>query len=122
MRNKTFSIVILCFVLQYSTAQDHDFLNYKYDQLHNSPKQEVYKKIHPMPAGVVYIQHPGEGEKEMREHFRLMKKLGYNCLKQIMTIPGWELEDVQLIALEEGLIPWWYADGGWEPITDELLK
>ena len=122
MRNKSFSIVILCFVLQYSSAQDHDFLNFKYDQLHNSPKQEVYKKIHPMPAGVVYIQHPGEGEKEMREHFRLMKKMGYNCLKQIMTIPGWELEDVQLIALEEGLIPWWYADGGWEPITDELLK
>lgn len=75
-----------------------------------------------MPAGVVYIQHPGEGEKEMREHFRLMKELGFNSLKQIMTVPGWEPEDVQLIALDEGIISWWYGEGGWEPITDDLLK
>jgi beta-galactosidase len=103
-------------------AQQHDYLVDRYDQLHHSPKQEVYKKIHPMPAGVVYIQWPGEGEKEMREHFRLMKKLGFNSLKQIMTVPGWELEDVQLIALDEGIVPWWYGDGGWEPVTEELLK
>ncbi|MEM1137778.1 MAG: beta-galactosidase trimerization domain-containing protein [Bacteroidota bacterium] len=121
-----FKILIYCFVLITThplIAQDnHDYLVEKYDALHGSARQEAFRKISPMPAGVVYIQRPGEGETEMREHFRLMKKLGFNSLKQIMTIPGWELEDVQLIALEEGLVPWWYGEGGWAPITDELLK
>ena len=115
-------IFAIAFCAHHLLAQEHDFLNDKYDELHNSSRQEVYRKIHPMPAGVVYIQRPGEGEKEMREHFRLMKKLGFNSLKQIMTVPGWELEDVQLIALDEGIIPWWYGTGGWAPITDKLLK
>ena len=101
---------------------DKEFLTDVYDKLHDSRRQQDFKTIRPMPAGVVYIQHPDEGEKEMREHFRLMKKLGFNSLKQIMTVPGWELEDVQLIALDEGIIPWWYGQGGWEPITSDLLK
>lgn len=121
-RISTVSAGIMLMFLLNAHGQSDNYLVDIYDKLHDSPRQQIYKKIHPMPAGVVYIQWPGEGEKEMREHFRLMKKLGYNCLKQIMTVPGWELEDVQLIALEEGLIPWWYADGGWEPITDDLLK
>lgn len=104
------------------TSAEHDFLPERYSALHNSERQEQFRRIRPMPAGVVYIQHPGEGEEEMRKHFRLMKELGFNALKQIMTVPGWEIEDVQLIALEEGIIPWWYADGGWEPITDGLLR
>ncbi len=102
-------------------AEEHDFLHDLYAKLHYSERQQHFRDIRPLPAGVVYIQWPGEGEAEIREHFRLMKDMGYNALKQIMTIPGWELEDVQLIALEEGIIPWWYAEGGWEPITDELL-
>jgi len=114
-----FSLLLLAKV----SAQQHDqFLTPLYDQLHDSPMQQKFKQIKPMPAGVVYIQWPGEGEKEMREHFRLMKQLGFNCLKQIMTVPGWSLEDIQLIALEEGLIPWWYGEGGWEEITPELLR
>ncbi|MEX0324013.1 MAG: beta-galactosidase trimerization domain-containing protein [Puniceicoccaceae bacterium] len=116
-----FQLSILALVTTSASLQSHDFLHELYDELHNSPRQEQFRKIRPMPAGVVYIQWPGEGEKEMREHFRLIKKLGFNCLKQIMTIPGWTLEEVQLIALDEGLVPWWYDDGGWEPITDELL-
>ena len=115
-------LTLLTFFLATSSLMGHDFLHDLYDELHTSPRQEEFRKIRPMPAGVVYIQWPGEGEKEMREHFRLMKQLGFNCLKQIMTVPGWELEDVQLIALDEGLVPWWYNDGGWEPITDQLLK
>ena len=124
MRMKLFTIQLLwLFVAVHGLAQNkHDYLHEKYDALHSAERQEQFKKIRPMPAGVVYIQHPGEGEKEIREHFRLMKELGFNSLKQIMTIPGWELEDVQLIALEEGLIPWWYGTGGWAPITDDLLK
>jgi len=104
-----------------SAQQAHQFLVEKYDALHNSPMQQKFRQLHPMPAGVVYIQQPGDGEQEMREHFRLMKRLGYNCLKQIMTVPGWTMEDIQLIALDEGLIPWWYGEAGWEPITNELI-
>lgn len=74
-----------------------------------------------MPIGAVYVQRPGEGEAQIRGHFRTMKQLGFNALKQIVTIPGWTLEQVQLIALEEGIIPWWYGEGGWEAITDPLL-
>ena len=101
---------------------DHDFLTEKYNSLHNAEIQQKFRQIHPMPAGVVYILKPGDTEQEMREHFKLMKQLGFNCLKQIMTVPGWTLEDVQLIALDEELIPWWYGEAGWAPVTDELLE
>ncbi|MEL7119538.1 MAG: beta-galactosidase trimerization domain-containing protein [Bacteroidota bacterium] len=115
--------LLLLFIGSSTIAQEADPWHIqKYDQLHWSTKQEVFQKLHPMPAGVVYIQHPDEGEEEIRWHFRKMKELGFNCLKQIMCADGWQLEDIQLIALEEGIIPWWYADAGWEPITDELLK
>lgn len=110
------------FFLRSQAQQGHDFMHKKYDKLHDSPMQQKFRKIAPVPAGVVYIQRPGEGEKEIREHFRTMKELGFINLKQIMPIPGWTVEEIQLIALEEGIIPWWYAQGGWEPITDELIK
>lgn len=98
------------------------FLTKLYDQLHASPTQEKYRELAPMPIGAVYVQRPGEGEKEIREHFRTMKKLGFNALKQIMVVPGWTEEQVALLALDEGIIPWWYGEGGWEPITDSLLR
>ncbi len=116
-------LILLIGRLSFGMGQpkNYDFLHEKYDQLHDSPLQQKFKSIAPVPAGVVYIQHPGEGELEIRQHFRLMKELGFTNLKQIMTVPGWELEDIQLIALEEGIIPWWYGEGGWEPITEDLL-
>ena len=123
MKMKNILLILFIILPFFVFAQTkHDFLHERYDALHGAERQQQFRKIRPMPAGVVYIQHPGEGENEMREHFRLMKKLGFNSLKQIMTTPDWELEDVQLIALEEGLIPWWYGSGGWAPITDDLLK
>ena len=94
----------------------------RYDQLHDSPQQQKFRTIAPVPAGVVYIQRPGEGEAEIRAHFRQMKTLGFTNLKQIMALPDWTDEQIQLIALEEGIIPWWYGEGGWEPITDALIK
>jgi beta-galactosidase len=116
-------LLVGAFFTMNSQAQvKHDFLAEQYNQLHWSPTQENFHQLHPMPAGVVYIQHPGEGEEEMRWHFRKMKELGYTCLKQIMVADGWTLEEVQLIALEEGIIPWWYGDAGWEPITGDLLS
>ncbi|MGK7961261.1 beta-galactosidase trimerization domain-containing protein [Crocosphaera sp.] len=69
----------------------------------------------------MYIQRPGEGEAEIREHFRTMKALGFTSLKQFFPISGWTSEQLAMIALDEGIIPWWYGEAGWEAITDELL-
>lgn len=122
MKFKIFLIVFAIFFTLCFAGEKHDFLVEKYDAMHHSKVQEKYKTLHPMPAGVVYIQNIDHGEKEMRQHFRLMKKLGYTSLKQIMVLETWTHEDIQLIALDEGIIPWWYGDAGWEPITDDLLK
>ena len=51
-----------------------------------------------------------------------MKKLGFNALKQIMPLPTWTIEQISLIALEEGIMPWWYGEGGYEEITPTLLE
>lgn len=103
-------------------AQQPDpFLHELYDSLHDSPMQQKFRRLAPMPAGVVYIQQPGEGEQEIREHFRTMKRLGFNALKQIMAVPGWSEERIGLLALEEGIIPWWYGEGGYAEIDDALL-
>ena len=99
----------------------HDYRVARYDSLHTSPRQQWFRTLAPVPTGVVYLQHPGDGEAEMRAHFRTMKELGYNALKQVFAVPGWTDEQIQQIALEEGVIPWWYGQGGWEPITDSLL-
>lgn len=116
------TLIQLLVILPAIGQEEHDFMHELYEQLHDSPMQQKFRKIAPVPAGVVYIQRPGEGEKEIREHFQKMKALGFTNLKQIMTLPDWDHEAIQLIAIEEGLIPWWYGEGGWEPITDKLLK
>jgi beta-galactosidase len=108
--------------LHAQTSKDDPFLQRLYDERHDSPAQQRFRQIAPMPAGVVYVQQPGEGEREMREHFRVMKRLGFNALKQIMPLPTWTVEQIQLIALDEGIIPWWYGEGGYEPFADGLLK
>ena len=113
---------LCCFALMQSVWAQNRSMAQLYDSLHDSSSQQRFRRIAPMPAGVVYIQQPGEGEKEMREHFRTMKRLGFNALKQIMPLPTWTVERIQLIALDEGIIPWWYGEGGFEPITDELLQ
>jgi beta-galactosidase len=60
-------------------------------------------------------------EEAIRGHFRLMRELGFNCLKGIMVCPGTSRRQVMHWALDEGIMPWWYGEGGWEAITDELL-
>jgi beta-galactosidase len=101
-------------------APPEPFLQQLYDSLHDTPAQRRFRALAPMPAGVVYVQQPGEGEAEMRAHFRQMRALGFNALKQIMPLPTWTVEQIQLVALEEGIIPWWYGEGGYEPVTPEL--
>jgi beta-galactosidase len=99
-----------------------DFLRETYDQLHATPMQQKLRKIAPMPVGVVFIEWPGMTEDDMRRHFRLMKELGYTCLKGILLCRGTDRRKVMHMALDEGIIPWWYDEGGWEAITDELLE
>ena len=106
----------------WAQSPEDPFLHRRYDQLHDSPMQQKFRRLAPIPAGVVYVQKPGEGEPAMREHFRTMKKLGFNALKQIMPLPDWTVERIAAVALDEGIIPWWYGEGGYEDITPELRQ
>lgn len=103
-------------------AEDHDYLVELYDRLHETPMQRKFRQIRPMPVGCVFIQWPGMTEADIRGHFRLMKELGFTCLKGFMTCPGTTKEQIMHMALDEGIIPWWYDEGGWEPITPEVLE
>jgi beta-galactosidase len=98
-----------------------EFLHALYDSLHNSPTQRRFREQAPMPFGVVFLPWAGMTEAQMREHFRTMKRLGFHNLKQTMPSPEWPAERILEVALEEGVIPFWYADAGWEPVTPALI-
>jgi len=99
-----------------------EFLVELYDSLHYTTMQHKLRRIAPMPVGVVFIQWPDMTEQDIREHFRLMKKLGFTCLKGLYPCPGTTEKELMHTALDEGIIPWWYDQAGWEEITDELLS
>lgn len=103
-------------------TENHDFLVELYDKLHETPMQRKFRRIAPIPVGTVFIQHPGMTDSDMRAHFRLMKKLGFTCLKGLMTCPGTTRQHIMHLALDEGIIPWWYDEGGWEEPAPELLE
>lgn len=103
-------------------SADDEFLTELYDSLHDSPIQQKFRRLAPMPFGVVFLPWKGCTEDDMRQHFRLMKQLGFTNLKQTMPTPEWPVEETLRIALEEGIIPFWYGEGGWEDITPTLLK
>lgn len=121
---KLLSLLLIFLIVNPSFAQkqDDEFLTDLYDSLHDSPMQQKFRKIAPMPFGVVFLPWAGCTEQDMREHFRMMKKLGFTNLKQTMDTPEWPSTETLRIALEEGIIPFWYGEGGWEDITPELLK
>jgi len=98
-----------------------EYLHSLYDKLHDSPIQQKFRQIAPMPFGVVFLPWKGMTEEQMREHFRLMKSLGFHNLKQTMSTPEWPAARIKEIALDEDIIPFWYGEGGWEPITGALL-
>ncbi|MEL7118982.1 MAG: beta-galactosidase trimerization domain-containing protein [Bacteroidota bacterium] len=104
------------------SAQEDEFYHDLYDSMHDSPMQQKFRKLAPMPFGVVFLPWAGATEDDLRHHFRLMKKLGFTNLKQTMSTPEWPTKETLRIALEEGIIPFWYGEGGWEDITPELLK
>ena len=110
--------VLILFVISglglFVTAQQHDeYLVNTYDKLNWSPMQEKFRQIAPMPFGVVFLPWAGCTESDIRQHFRLMKHLGFTNLKQTMGTPEWPEKDVLRIAMEEGIIPFWYGEGGW---------
>lgn len=103
-------------------AIQHNFRHDQYDALHATPMQQKLRRLAPLPAGVVFLPWPGMTDDDARHHFRLMKKLGFTCLKQTMGTPEWPEERTLNLALDEGIIPFWYAEGGYEDITPALLK
>ncbi len=117
-----FTFLFLTTLTFKSHGQENEFHHDLYDQMHDSPMQQKFKKIAPMPFGVVFLPWAGCTEEDMREHFRMMKDLGFTNLKQTMSTPEWPIKKTLKIALEEGIIPFWYGQGGWEDITPELLK
>lgn len=101
--------------------QSDPYLTQLYDGLHASPMQRKFRALAPMPVGVVFIEQPGMSETDIRGHLQLMKALGFTCLKQFMLRPGTDVKHFMHMALDEGIIPWWYDEAGWEEITPELL-
>lgn len=98
------------------------YLTELHDALHDSPQQRKFRRLRPMPFGVVFLPYPGLTEEELRQHFRTMRELGFNAIKQFVGTPDWPRERLQQVALEEGLCPFWYGEGGWEDLTPELLQ
>lgn len=107
-------------VLLFGQSND-EFMQNLYDKLHDSPMQQKIREIAPMPFGVVFLPWAGCTEQDMRHHFRMMKQLGFNNLKQTVATQEWPEKEILRIALEEGIIPFWYGEGGWEAITPTLL-
>jgi len=98
-----------------------EFLTGLCDALRDTPAQRKFRRLRPMPVGCVLIQSPDMGWDDLRAHLRLMKQLGFTCLKQFLLLPGWDERRFMHMALDEGIIPWWYDDAGWEDISDALL-
>jgi len=92
-----------------------------YLSLNDSPQQRRFRRMAPMPIGCVFVEWPGMGLEDMRRHFRLMKELGYTCLKQLGTCPGTDRKAVMHAALDEGIIPWWYGEACFEEPTPALM-
>jgi beta-galactosidase len=116
----TLFLLLICVTINAQNVKDN-FYHDLYDKMHDSPMQQKFRQLAPMPFGVVFLPWAVCTEDDMRHHFRLMKKLGFTNLKQTMGSPEWPEKEILRIALEEGIIPFWYGEGGWEAITPELL-
>ncbi|MCH8473878.1 MAG: beta-galactosidase trimerization domain-containing protein [Opitutales bacterium] len=103
-------------------SQEDPFLKKRYLEIHDSPIQQKFRRISPWPVGCVFIESPGMTMEDIRSHFRLMKKLGYTALKQCQVCRGTDETAVFHMAIDEGITPWWYGEGGWEDPTPEKLK
>jgi beta-galactosidase len=98
------------------------FLHRLYAQLNDSPVQRRLRALRPWPAGVVFIERPGMTLDDMRAHFRLMRELGFSCLKQCQLRDATDWRAVYHAALDEGIVPFWYDDAGGEEPSPALLR
>ena len=86
---KSITIVLLLFLSLNGFAQKEEFYHNLYDSMHDSPMQQKFRKLAPVPYGVVFLPWAGMTEEEMRDHFRTMKELGFTNLKQTMGTEEW---------------------------------
>jgi beta-galactosidase len=114
-------LIFLGIALSAVAQEPDEFLHKLYDARHDTPAQRRFRDTAPMPFGVVFLPWDGMTEQELREQYRTMKRLGFHNLKQVDTSPAWSRERLLEIALEEDVIPFWYADAGWEPVNPALL-
>lgn len=105
-----------------SKKQAHDYLHEQYLARHDSPTQQKFRRIRPWPVGCVFIEHPEMSKDDIREHFRTMVRLGFTALKQCQVRPETNAAEIKHMAIDEGLCPWWYGEGGWEDPTPGKLE
>ena len=85
----------------------------------------------PLPVSVVWIEQQGDTETSIRNTFQTIRSLGFTALKQLVlqstvSVPDAvfrnKTQQIMNMALDEGLIPWFYDIGGYECITLDLLS
>jgi len=114
--------VAVAFAQSPSQSQD-PFRNDLYQARHDSPMQQRIRRIEPFPVCVVYWQPASVTSlAQVRTEFQHIHEAGFRCLKDIQLIGNLSRPAVYEAALDAGLIPWWYGEGGWEDVTPELLE
>ncbi len=98
----------------------HDFLHDRVLAVNGTVRQREIRALAPMPFGTVLIARDDMDEATVRGHLQTMRELGFNAIKQFMGCPRWPRAKLEEMASAEGLCPWWYGEGGWEPVTPEL--
>ncbi len=99
-----------------------NYLHGHMESVFDTRMQRKVRRMAPWPVGAVFIQTPDMTDDDMRAMFRQMRECGFTNFKQIMKCPGTSSAHIFRLALEEGIIPWWYGEAGWEEITPDLLE
>jgi beta-galactosidase len=94
------------------------------------PMQTKLSLLSPFPVSVVWIEQRGDTMESIAAKFQEIRSLGFTALKQIQLAESYATTEEELenrtraifnLALDSGLIPYWYETGGWECITLDLL-
>jgi beta-galactosidase len=104
---------------------DDPFLIHRYLELNDSPMQQKLRNLKPFPVGVVYYQQREDNLESITEQFQIIRSLGFTALKQVVlgapsNGAGFE-EKVFHAALNQGIYPWYYGQGGWITISQSLV-
>ncbi len=107
-------------------VKDDPYLTKLYWSLNDSPMQRKLRNIKPFPVGVVYYQQMDHNLDSIRNTFQVIRQHGFTALKQIVItqpdVPVGMQEQVYNAALDVGLSPWYYGEGGWQEINPQLLQ